>query len=159
MTIVFWDGIIQNMKKIKVNLKSNSYFVYAGYPLEKIGEKLSDKKFGKKVLLLTDKNVSAIYGNKVVQSLKKLAKKEVLSHPIRKRYEFRMLATDRNGVNNRIKCCTQKEKHNHLCNISEQLNRIKRTNIQILTRPYHILISHIRLCFAIKFENDIVQEC
>ena len=77
MTIVFWDGIIQNMKKIKVNLKSDSYFVYAGYPLEKIGEKLSDKKFGKKVLLLTDKNVSAIYGNKVVQSLKKLAKKEV----------------------------------------------------------------------------------
>jgi len=63
---------------MKVNLKNNGYFVCVGYPLEEIGRKLSDKKFGKKVLVLTDKNVSTFYGKKVVQSLKKLGKKEVV---------------------------------------------------------------------------------
>lgn len=43
--------------------------VYIGYPLEKTGKKLLGKKYGKKVLLLSDSNVYPLYGDRLVRSL------------------------------------------------------------------------------------------
>ena len=64
------------MKKIKTNLKDCC--IYMGYPLEKIGKKLKDKKFGEKVFILSDKNVSKLYGNIVKESIKKEGKEVFL---------------------------------------------------------------------------------
>ena len=63
------------MKKIKVNLRENSYEIYIGYPLEKIGEKFKGKKFGEKVIVLSDENVFPVYGEKVLNSLSSIGKK------------------------------------------------------------------------------------
>lgn len=57
------------MEKIRVNLGENSYFVYPGHPLGKLGNLLRQKKYGKKVLLLTDTNVFSHYGNAVRKTL------------------------------------------------------------------------------------------
>jgi 3-dehydroquinate synthase len=57
------------MKKIRIVLGENSHFVYAGYPIEKIGERLSQNRYGKKVILLTDSNVFPLYGEKIKKIL------------------------------------------------------------------------------------------
>jgi len=64
------------MKKIKTKL--DGCCIYIGYPLERIGEKLKDKKFGEKVFILTDKNVSRIYGKVVEESIKRAGKEVFL---------------------------------------------------------------------------------
>jgi len=57
------------MKKIRVNLKEDSYFVFAGYPLKDIGRLLTEERYGRKVLLLSDTNVFTLYGKTVRNSL------------------------------------------------------------------------------------------
>ncbi|HOL22027.1 MAG TPA: 3-dehydroquinate synthase [bacterium] len=57
------------MKKIRVELKENSYFIYSGYPLKDIGRLLTEKKYGRKVLVLSDTNVFSIYGKVIEDSL------------------------------------------------------------------------------------------
>ena len=57
------------MKKIRVNLRENSYFIYPGRPLEKLGGAMRGKAYGKKVLLLSDSKVFSIYGATVKRVL------------------------------------------------------------------------------------------
>jgi len=57
------------MKKIRLVLGENSHFIYAGCPIENIGERLSENRYGKKVMLLTDSNVFPLYGKKVKKIL------------------------------------------------------------------------------------------
>jgi 3-dehydroquinate synthase len=59
------------MEKIKVNLKECIYYIYIDFPIEKIGEKIRNNKFGEKFVILSDKNVFPIYGEKVEISLEK----------------------------------------------------------------------------------------
>lgn len=56
------------MKRIKINLKEDSYFVYTGYPLNDIG-KLIKEGYGKKTLILSDRNVHPLYGKTVKDSI------------------------------------------------------------------------------------------
>ncbi len=67
------------MKKIRIDLGRNSYFVYPGYPLEKIGMRLARGKFGKKVMLLSDTNVFSRYGNTVARSVAGAGKEVIKS--------------------------------------------------------------------------------
>lgn len=62
------------MKKIRVNLKGESYFVYLGYRLQNIG-RLFDERYSKKILLLSDTNVYPLYGKIVRDSVKHKEKK------------------------------------------------------------------------------------
>lgn len=56
-------------KKIKLNLKEKkSCVICLGYPLRKIGSLLG-KGYGRKVLILSDKNVYSLYGKAVKNSL------------------------------------------------------------------------------------------
>ncbi len=57
------------MKKIRVRLGENSYVIYAGHPLKKLGGALEGKRYGKKVLLLTDSNVFPLYGRAVEKAV------------------------------------------------------------------------------------------
>jgi len=59
------------MEKIKVNLGENTHYIYIDYPLEEIGKKIKNSKFGKKFAILSDNNVFSIYGKKVKKSLEK----------------------------------------------------------------------------------------
>jgi 3-dehydroquinate synthase len=54
---------------IKINLKDNSYPIYVDCPLKKIGAKIKGKKYGKKVLIVSDNNVFPIYGNILKESI------------------------------------------------------------------------------------------
>ena len=59
------------MGKIKVNLGENTHYIYIDYPLEEIGKKIKNSKFGKKFVILSDNNVFPIYGEKVKKSIEK----------------------------------------------------------------------------------------
>ncbi|MCM8829731.1 MAG: 3-dehydroquinate synthase [Candidatus Omnitrophica bacterium] len=66
------------MKKIRVNLKEeNIYFIYLGYSLKDVGRLLTEKKYGRKVLILSDTNVFSIYGEVIKDSLTKEEKKVI----------------------------------------------------------------------------------
>ncbi|MCX8082239.1 MAG: 3-dehydroquinate synthase [bacterium] len=66
------------MKKIRINLKENSYFIYAGYPLNDIKKILIPEKYGRKVLLLSDNKVFPLYGQPLLSSIAK--EREVIKH-------------------------------------------------------------------------------
>jgi len=57
------------MKKIRISLGEKSHFVYTGYPLERLADKIPQDIYGKKVMLLTDSNVFPLYGKKVKKIL------------------------------------------------------------------------------------------
>ncbi|MEK6738344.1 MAG: 3-dehydroquinate synthase [Planctomycetota bacterium] len=60
------------MRTIRVNLSANGYNIYIDKGLvEKIGELLVKEKEPCKTLLITDKNVEKIYGNAVLESLRR----------------------------------------------------------------------------------------
>lgn len=69
------------MEKIRVNLGENSYYIYTGYPLEKIGKFLDEKKFGEKLVILSDFNVFSFWGDIVKNSIKNKKIKVVLIPP------------------------------------------------------------------------------
>ncbi len=78
------------MEKIKVNLGENTHYIYIDYPLEEIGKKIKNSKFGKKFAILSDNNVFSIYGKKVKKSLEKENRivKEILIPPGEKQKNF-----------------------------------------------------------------------
>jgi len=57
------------MKKIRMNLGEDSYFIYAGYPIEKLGSRMDKRNYGKKVMLLTDSNVFPRYGRAIEKAV------------------------------------------------------------------------------------------
>jgi 3-dehydroquinate synthase len=60
------------MRTIRVNLSTNGYNIYIDKGIvEKIGELLVKEKEPCKTLLITDKNVEKIYGNAVLESLRR----------------------------------------------------------------------------------------
>ncbi|MEK7775840.1 MAG: 3-dehydroquinate synthase family protein, partial [Planctomycetota bacterium] len=60
------------MRTIRVNLSTNGYNIYIDKGIvEKIGELLVNEKEPCKTLLITDKNVEKIYGNAVLESLRR----------------------------------------------------------------------------------------
>jgi len=59
------------MEKIKVNLGENTHYIYIGYPLEKFGEKIKNRKFGNKFVILSDTNVYSLYFKKIKTSIEK----------------------------------------------------------------------------------------
>lgn len=60
------------MRTIRVNLSANGYNIYIDKGIvEKIGELLVKEKEPCKTLLITDKNVEKIYGNAVLESLRR----------------------------------------------------------------------------------------
>ncbi|MEK6622322.1 MAG: 3-dehydroquinate synthase [Planctomycetota bacterium] len=60
------------MRTIRVNLSANGYNIYIDKGVvEKIGELLVKEKEPCKTLLITDKNVEKIYGNAVLESLRR----------------------------------------------------------------------------------------
>lgn len=63
------------MEKIKVNLEKNSYYIYIGYSLEKIGEKIKNEDIGEKVVIFSDENVYPLYGDIIKNSIEKEGKK------------------------------------------------------------------------------------
>jgi len=65
------------MRKIRVNLRENSYFVYSGYSLKDIGRLLTEERYGRKILLLSDTNVFPLYGKTVRNSLTGEGKKVI----------------------------------------------------------------------------------
>ncbi|MCM8818826.1 MAG: 3-dehydroquinate synthase [Candidatus Omnitrophica bacterium] len=79
------------MKKIRVNLEKKSYYIYVGYPLEKIGTKIIDRNIGNKVVILSDENVYPIYGKTVKQSIEKTDKivQEIIVSPGEKEKNFK----------------------------------------------------------------------
>mgnify|MGYP000098727458 CR=1 FL=1 len=78
------------MEKIKVNLGENTHYIYIDYPMEEIGKKIKNSKFGKKFAILSDNNVFSIYGEKVKKSLEKENRivKEILIPPGEKQKNF-----------------------------------------------------------------------
>lgn len=79
------------MEKIKVNLPQNSYYIYIGYPLERIAEKLKEKNWGEKIVILSDRNVYPIYGEKIKKSIEGIGKKvsEIIIPPGEKEKNFK----------------------------------------------------------------------
>ncbi|MDD3725883.1 MAG: 3-dehydroquinate synthase [Candidatus Ratteibacteria bacterium] len=55
-------------KKIKVHLREEGYFIYTGYPLKDIG-RLFNKRYGRKILVLSDNKVFPLYGKVVKDSI------------------------------------------------------------------------------------------
>ncbi|MCM8761835.1 MAG: 3-dehydroquinate synthase [Candidatus Omnitrophica bacterium] len=70
------------MKKVKVNLKDSHYFIYLGYPLKDIGRLLTEKRYGRRILILSDTNVFSIYGKIMKGSLIR-EEKEVIDVVVR----------------------------------------------------------------------------
>lgn len=60
------------MSRIDINLQSNSYPIYieAGL-LDEIGHKIREIYNGKKIVIVTDENVSKYYGEKLINNIKK----------------------------------------------------------------------------------------
>jgi len=62
------------MANIKINLPDNGYHVHVGCSLERIGSRMKGGRFGKKVLILSDKNVFPLYGETVKKSAREAGK-------------------------------------------------------------------------------------
>ena len=65
------------MPEINIRVAGNICPVYIGCPLEKIGSKMKTNTYGRKVLLLSDKNVFRLYGNRVKEALTSTGKEVV----------------------------------------------------------------------------------
>lgn len=79
------------MKKIKVDITDKSNFtIYIGYPIEKIVKNLNFEKFGNKIIILSDKRVYSIYGEKLKKILEITGKKinEVVIPPGERQKNF-----------------------------------------------------------------------
>jgi len=65
------DRIVTSLsrKKLWVRLAERSYPIFIDFPLDEVGKVAADFKLGKKILILSDRNVFPLYGERVKVSL------------------------------------------------------------------------------------------
>ncbi len=69
----------KNMKKITIELKQKKYPVYLGYPVSRIGKLFDRHSCGKRILVITDENVSRLYSETICKSLAHCGKRVKLA--------------------------------------------------------------------------------
>lgn len=101
------------MITIKVKLKQNPYNIYLGKGiLFKIGDILKNKITGEKVLIISNKKIFKLHGEKIIKGVKKYFKYKVLLLPDGERYK------NLETVNLIYKNCLKFEMDRHSCIIA-----------------------------------------